>query len=236
MPPEARRVLIVAPMRSELRPLVRLARAGRREVDGVAVHRGDRPGAELLLAGLGIGPDRARQRAASLLEALRPDRVVVCGVAGALGDGVAVGTVVAADAVVDLDSGRRYQATVSTQPEGTVRATIGTTARLVTDSERLEGFAAQGVLAIDMETAAVAEVCTSAGTPWSAYRGISDQAGDGTVDPSLLGLLDGEGRIKTAAAARLVLTRPGRLAPLVRLGRHSSLAAAGAARAALVVD
>ena len=46
-----------------------------------------------------------------------------------------------------------------------------------------------GVIAVDMETAAVAAVCARLGVPWSAYRGISDRLVEGIVDEAIAGLV-----------------------------------------------
>ena len=49
-------------------------------------------------------------------------------------------------------------------------------------------MAAQGVVAVDMETAAVAAVCEAAACPWSVFRGISDYAGEGLVDDAIFAM------------------------------------------------
>ena len=89
------------------------------------------------------------------------------------------------------------------------------------------------MVAIDMETAAIASVCEQRGTPWSVFRAISDRADDGTTDAAILALADSDGNPNLAAVARFVLTRPQRIPQLVRLARGVQAATRAAASAAV---
>jgi hypothetical protein len=89
------------------------------------------------------------------------------------------------------------------------------------------------VLAIDMETAAVAAVCERRGRPWSVFRALSDRAGDPLVGADVLALAGEDGEPDLAAVFRFLLRRPWRLPLLVRLGRDSSRATRAAAAAAV---
>jgi adenosylhomocysteine nucleosidase len=89
----------------------------------------------------------------------------------------------------------------------------------------------QGVVALDMETGAVAAVCTERGCAWSVIRSISDMATD-HPDDAVLGLAKPDGSPDAGAAAKFLLTHPGRIPKLVRLARGAKLAATNAARAA----
>jgi hypothetical protein len=84
-----------------------------------------------------------------------------------------------------------------------------------------------------MESSAVGEVCGRLGYRWSVFRSISDNAGDGAVDESVLGLLRKNGSVDVRAAIRLILMHPGRLPRLARLAKDSSIAARAAAKAAI---
>ena len=46
----------------------------------------------------------------------------------------------------------------------------------------LPALIAQGVVSLDMETAAIGECCEKRNVPWSVFRTISDRASDGSVD------------------------------------------------------
>jgi hypothetical protein len=102
----------------------------------------------------------------------------------------------------------------------------------MTDEGTLAGLVARGVVALDMETAAVARVCESRGVPWSVVRTISDRVADGLVGPELLELTGPEGGSNWPAVGRYVLARPSRLVGLMRLGLDSWRAASRAAKVA----
>jgi adenosylhomocysteine nucleosidase len=89
------------------------------------------------------------------------------------------------------------------------------------------------VVALDMETAAVAKVCDEHDVPWSVVRAISDRAGDGTVDGETVGLTHPDGRPNVSAVARYLVRHPDALPRLVRLGKGAKLAAARAAETAI---
>jgi hypothetical protein len=89
---------------------------------------------------------------------------------------------------------------------------------------------ADGFIAVDMETSAVAAVCEKRGVPWSAVRAISDLVG---VTPGdVIDLANPDGTPNIGASLKYLVTKPGRIPYLVRLGRDSVRAANGAAASA----
>ncbi len=223
------RVAVLAPMRPELRPLVRplsLRRAGSGALYGGAVGR-----TEIVAAVTGIGPAAAARATERVLDGGAIDRVVVVGIAGGIGAGVAIGDLVVPELVLDLATGALHRPT----PLGDAapRGTLATAEGLITDPAVFARLELRGVRAIDMETAAVAAVCARCGCPWSVFRAISDRAGDPRIDAAVLGLAGPEGEPNLPALARFVLTRPWRLPQLVPLARGMRLAADTAAGAAL---
>jgi adenosylhomocysteine nucleosidase len=227
-PDAARCIAILAPMSGELRPLRRSLPLRRDErglytaaVSGLRVVAG--------LAGVGT---RAAERAAErVLAAERVDHLVVIGVAGGIGPSVAIGDLVVPERVLDLASGaeRRPAPLGGVAPRGTLVTHDG----LLEDRDAFARLAAQGAVAIDMETSAVALVCERHGCAWSVFRGISDRADDGTIDAAIAGLAGPDGRADLRALARLLLARPGRIPQLARLARSMPRAARVAAEAAL---
>ena len=220
-------------MRSELRPVVRALSARRDRSAGALLYRARRHGREVVAAPLGVGPAAARRTTAALLDRLGPgvEHVVVSGIAGGLGPAATVGTVLVPEVVLDLDSGRELRPA----PLGARRpaGTVATTAELIVDPGRVHGLAARGVTALDMETAGVGAVCDERGIPWTAFRAISDRPDGGLVDGSVFSLLNEDGTTNGPAAARFVLSHPGRLPGLVRLARDSAAGCRLAARAAV---
>lgn len=228
--PDVRRVAILAPMRPELRPVVRVLGLRRGGGDLPDLHRGTRGGLEVFAATTGIGMGPAARVAERLLDRGPFERVLVVGIAGGIGPGVTVGDLVVPELVVDLASGAEHRP--SPLGEGVPRGVLATSDELVVDREAVARLERRGVVAVDMETAAIAAVCERRGCAWSVFRGISDRADDGSVDPAILALAGPDGDGDPAAVARFVLTRPWRIPRLVRLARGMRAAADVAARAA----
>jgi adenosylhomocysteine nucleosidase len=229
-----RRVAILAPMHPELRPLRRPFSLRRIDSADGALFTGALGELEVIAAIAGIGTHAAARTTERLLDRAKVDHLVVVGIAGAIAASLGIGDLVVPERVLDLASGREYRPT----PLGSVpaRGTLATSDVLVTQPDALARLEREGVVAIDMETAAIATVCERRSVAWSVFRAISDRAGAGPLDPEILRLAGPEGRPAPLALARFLLSQPWRVAQLFRLGRDSrraTRAAAGAARAAL---
>lgn len=223
-------VAILAPMRSELRPLVRAlslrpSGSGDRRLLRTAIGR-----AEIVATTTGIGTRAAAGRAKELLDLGPVDRLVVVGIAGGIGPSVGIGDLVVPDLVIDLRTGAEYRPSVlgTTEPRGT----LATSDDLLKDRADIARLERQGVIAVDMETAAIAAVCESRRCPWSVFRAISDRADDWSTDQAVFDLAGPGGEPDLVAVVRFVLTRPGRVPQLSRLARGLSIAAKVAASAA----
>jgi nucleoside phosphorylase len=169
----------------------------------------------------GVGPAHSARVAAALVAAVRPDHLVVAGVAGGLAPDLAVGDVVVPAVVRDLDTGETWSA----HGLGGLRLN----GELVTSGalhgwDVLEAEARAGTLAVDMETSAIAAVCERAGVPWTAIRGLSDVVRDGTVDAATLDLVREDGATDLGAVVRHLVRRPGHLRTLATMGRDSGRA------------
>jgi adenosylhomocysteine nucleosidase len=224
------RVAILAPMRSELRPLVKALglhrRAGDPAVSSVVV--GD---TEIVATLTGIGTKLAAEATERIIAGYQPERVVVSGIAGALDGTVPIGQVLVPEVVVDGATGAEHRPSPlgDIEPHGR----IWTSDELVLDEPRLARLRADGVVALDMETSAIGAVAERHGTPWSVFRAISDRATDGLVSEALLGLAKSDGSANVVAATRYLLTHFWQLPRLARLARDSNTAATAAARAAV---
>jgi len=225
------RALLMAPMTSELKPLVRYARAVRFERDGVRAFHARLGPVQVVMTQAGVGPAVARAATARALEAFPSDHVVVCGIAGGLDPALPVGSVMIPEVVLDLASGQRYTAAAL---GATTRAgTIGVADHLITDPGRLEELRDDGVAALEMESSGVAAACEAVGVPWSTVRVIGDRPDEGLTDDAVMSFLRPDGTADAPAAIRFLLSHPARIPGLMRLGRDSSKAAAAAARTAL---
>jgi nucleoside phosphorylase len=227
----ARRVGVLAPMRHELRPLVRPLSLRRIGPGADAVYEGAVGRTRVVATITRMGTLAAAQAAERVLAAGEIDHMLVVGIAGGIGASVQIGDLVVPERVLDLASSAEHR------PAGlggaAPRGTLATADGLIVDPAFFEQLAQRGVIAIDMETSAVAAVCERRGCPWSVYRAISDRAGDPGVDAAVFGLATPDGGPDLAAIARFVLTRPWRLPELVKLGRDMRIATQVAADAAV---
>jgi adenosylhomocysteine nucleosidase len=217
------RVGLLAPMPSEFQPLAKALSLQRTD----AGWTGTSGSIALVAAKTGIGTRRAADAAERLLDRSEVDHVMVVGIAGGIGASK-VGDVIFPAVVVDKASGTEYRPTSlgGIEPSG----------RLVTHDDfdmqpaERDALVADGFVAVDMETAAVADVCERRGVPWSAVRSISDLVG---VTPGdVIGLANADGTPNVGASIRYLVTKPWRIPRLVRLGLDARGAANGAADAA----
>jgi adenosylhomocysteine nucleosidase len=235
--PATRKVVVLAPMPLEMEAITRafglepvndaaeshwIGRLGRSEV--TAVH-------------IGMGPGLTRIALERLLDKSSPDHlavdlVIVAGICGGLDPKREVGTLINPELVVDQTSGRAYRH----DPPGD-RPLFGklvTTENATLDVSMSNRFFEDGYVGVDMETAAVAEVCEKYGIPWSAYRCIGDRYFDGFLDERVLAMTNPDGSGNVAELERLLAEDPEFGKKLDRLARDTSRAARLAAEAAVL--
>jgi nucleoside phosphorylase len=221
-------------MRLELRPLVRpLSLSRQRSGDG-AVLSGAVGRVEVIATTTGIRTRAAARTAERVLDSTSIDHLIVVGIAEAIGPSVDIGDLVVPDLVIDLSTGTEHRPTLLdfTAPRGT----LVTSDELLVNLDKVVRLERQGVIAIDMETAAIAAVCEDRHCPWSVFRAISDRADDGSTDPAVFALAGPDGSPNFPALARFVMSKPWRLPELARLARgikHATNTASSAAVSAL---
>ena len=178
----------------------------------------------------GIGIDLATRAVGRMLDRSEVDHVVVVGIAGGIGPSVAIGDLVVPRVVTDFPERRSY----TPAPLGDLEPSgeIVSSDEYGYPPDTLAAFIDSGVVAVDMETVAVAAACEARGVPWSAVRAISDRADDDTVDSATLTMVNPDGSPKVGAALGYVLCHPGKVPGLVKLARDATAAATTAARAA----
>jgi len=204
----ASRLAIVAAMHEELAAVLALMPdESRQSAAGREFWVGHLHGHEVVAVLSRIGKVAAATTAAVLLERFGVGRIVFTGVAGGLGPGVEVGHVVVADRFLqhDLDASPifpkyevplygtsqfRADAALSDRlAAAAARALPGTPVHrgLIVSGDRFvsttgESRALQSALpqalAVEMEGAAIAQVCHDYGIPFAAVRTISDRADD----------------------------------------------------------
>lgn len=194
---------VIAPMPSELRPFVQGAGLERSGDRFVGVVGEHR----VVAVTCGVGMERAARTAEQLVANDRVHRVIV----------------------IDGASGAEYR------PDhwgpGEPQGRIATFDEFEAEMEVMGDLQREGVTAVDMETAAVLQMCDARGVPCSVFRAISDDATDGSVDAATAAMLHPDGTPDVNAALRYMLRRPWRIPRLVRLGLDSRRAARAAAEA-----
>jgi adenosylhomocysteine nucleosidase len=213
-------------MQTELEPLVRqLSLVG--EGDSFVGRLGD---VEIVAMLTNIGMSAAAVATRRMIER-GVDWVMVVGIAGGIDRGVPIGDVIVPEIVLDRASGERFEP--HRLDDSTPRGTLSCGDDLILDPEHLEALAAEGVVAVDMETAAVAAVCEQHECRWSVFRAISDHPAEGLIDDGLFALTGPDGTADRDALARYLEEKPGRIDALTRLAHDTARATEAAATAAV---
>jgi adenosylhomocysteine nucleosidase len=224
-------IAFVCAMPMELSPLVKKLSLHKTEIDGVEVHRGTLDGREVVAIVTGMGTKLATEATERLLDATLVERVVVVGITGAVENETPIGTLILPEVVVNSATGREYRP--QRMGDGEPHGKMWTGDELLTDPDVIAGLRAQGVVSLDMETAAIADSCERRGIPWSVFRVISDRATDGSIDEEVFRLSNQDGTPNGRAVAAYFAKHPGRIPRMARLARGAKLATKTAADAAI---
>lgn len=223
------KVAILAPMRQELAPIVTTMSLESAPVGDVVMKVGRVGDVEVVATTTGIGMGPARETTERVLAGTGADHVMVVGIAGGVGPSVAIGDLVFPSVVVDRSTGNEYEPAHLGAPEA--RGTIVSSDDFLVQPGMVAQLVEQGVIALDMETGAVAAVCTERGVRWSVIRSISDMATD-HPDDSVLKMANPDGSANGREVAKFLLTKPWRIPKLAKLAQGSRVACTNAARAA----
>jgi adenosylhomocysteine nucleosidase len=192
-------------------------------------------GEHVLLVVSGIGPDRAQQAAAALLE--RGARALLSfGVAGGLDPSLRPGALVVATETIGergerltTDGAWRARASerlaeplsgIAGRPIArVVVAPIAESACVVHDpAEKRRLAQSSGAAAVDMESAALARCAARAGLPYLALRAVCDSA-DMPIPVSAKIAVDGSGRLRLARLLLALIPRPLESFSLIQVDR-----------------
>jgi nucleoside phosphorylase len=230
-PSAARAIAFVCAMPMELKPLAKKLALRKTILGGVDVRAGSVAGREVVAIATGMGTDLATKATERLLEAVDVERVVVFGITGAVENDTAIGTLILPEVVVDAATGRQHRP--EPLADGTPHGKMWTTNDINTDLDFIAGLRAQGVVSLDMETAAIAQACEQRDIPWSVFRTISDRATDGSVDEEIFHLSNQDGTPNPIAVLRYFLLHPQRIPRMARLAKGALRATEAAADAAI---
>jgi adenosylhomocysteine nucleosidase len=153
------------------------------------------------------------------------------GICGGLDPAIGVGTLINPEVIVDNTSGTEFHHRPPI--DDPLAGKLMTMEAATLDHERSRRFFADGFVAVDMESAAVAAVCEAHGCPWSIYRCIGDRYFDGLLDERVIAATNQDGSGDMAEITRLIEADPQIAKNLDRLRRETSHAAKLAAEAAV---
>jgi nucleoside phosphorylase len=224
-------VAILAPMRPELKAVVKAGRLEKAAAESLFSHHG-LVGQWSVSAGLiGIGPAAASTSTERMLQEGPFDHVMVVGIAGGLDPELTIGSLLVPSRVRLHPDGPEFLS--RPLPPRTAVGGLMTTDGLFSDEAVWRPILEAGFGAVDMEASAVAAACEANGVSWSIYRGISDRPDEHIVDQAVFGLSKPDGSADMAAVAKYVARDPRRVKALAHLNRCMELAAAVAAEAAM---
>ena len=214
---------LICAMPMELTPLVKklgLTKDGPRRVG---------PGVVAIYTGMGT--ELATKSTEALFAAV-PDiaRVVVFGITGAVDNEIEIGALIVPEVVRNSETGEDFKPHGS---NGHVAKGIMWTTNKITPGHELPPLIAQGVVSLDMETAAIAKCCEERGVPWEVYRTISDRASDGQITEEVFKLSNQDGSPNMGRVLKFFARHPGKILPMVKLARGAMLATNNAADAAI---
>jgi adenosylhomocysteine nucleosidase len=159
----------------------------------------------------------------------RPRALVSAGFAGALQPGFRIGDIILATEVAD-PLGNRWPTTWpgkcssgGSRPDFRRGRVLSAPHLVASSGEKLALGKQHDAVAVDMETATVARLCSGHDVPFGCVRAISDEVQTG-LSPRLLSLLAGE-RVSPLRVLAALATTPTLSGDLWRLARHTRQAA-----------
>ncbi len=226
-----RPIAFVCAMPMELAPLTRDLGLVETEIDGELFHTGRVGERDVVGIVTGMGTRLAGDGVERLLDAFDVDHVLVVGIAGAGVGDAPIGTLVLPEVVVHGPSGREHRPTRLGDADHAGH--MWTNDELITELEDLAALHERGVVALDMETAAIAHACEQRGVPWSVFRAISDRSTDGLIDAEVFAMSNLDNTPNVEAITAYFEQHPEAAARLEQMGADAVLAADTAAAAAI---
>jgi adenosylhomocysteine nucleosidase len=218
-------------MPMEIAPLKRKLSLERTVIDSIDVYTGSLGDRPVVAVVTGIGSVLAADGVEHLIRTIDVEHVVVVGIAGAVDDETPIGTVVVPKIVVNGATGAAYEPLQMGGEDP--RGTMWTSDELITNLDVVAQLRVNGVIALDMETAIIAEICQRRNIPWSVFRAISDRATEASLDDEVFNLIHPDGTYNLKQLVAFVVKHPGRLPALARLARNAKMAAERAATVAI---
>jgi adenosylhomocysteine nucleosidase len=178
------------------------------------------------LAVSGIGYEAAQAAARALVEA-GVSALMTFGMAGGLDPGLKAGSIVLPTELISPSGVRfitcrawreRIAAAVSSSRAVSEGNLLTSTSAIGSLAAKAAAYKSSGAVAVDMESAAVAEVAAAARLPFIAVRVIVDTAAD--VLPRAVVAASRAGRVQMGRLIAGLLFAPGQIQPLIRLSQR----------------
>ncbi len=226
-----KRLAFICAMPMEVVPLKRKLSLEKTAIGSLEVYAGSLGERPVVAIVTGIGGVLATQGVERLVEAMDIEEVVVVGITGAVDNETPIGTLILPAVVVHGTTGAEYRP----KKFGGVnpRGKMWTSDELITDLDVIARLRTDGVIALDMETAAIAEICQRRNVPWSVFRAVSDRATEVSLDDEVFHLINRDGTYNVKKICTFFVKYPGRLPALLRIAKDAKLAAEHAAAAAV---
>jgi len=186
-------------------------------------------GVDVVATTVGVGTRRAAETAERLLQTVSVPLVVVVGIAGATAPHLQIADVVVPESAIHGPGGTSHTSSTSVAALDR-KGAIHTHDELLVDIDAVRALHRQGVVAVDMETGAIAAVCERHGVEWTAFRAVSDTV-DSPPDKDVMTMLNSDGSLAVGGAVRFIIRKPYRIPHLVMLARNSAKACNAAAAA-----
>ncbi|MEE9602453.1 MAG: hypothetical protein V3V75_04045 [Thermoguttaceae bacterium] len=195
--------------------------------DGFVVHRGNIGQRRVAAVISGAGPKAAARATEAVITGHQPKWIISAGFAGGLDPKLRRQDVLMADGVTD-SRGNRLTIDVHIDPAAMAKTPGVHVGRLLSGDtvirmprEKHAAGKRHEAVAVDMETFAVAEVCSRRGVRFLSVRVITDTA-DESLPKEVEGLLTQKsGPARLGAAAGAILRRPSSLADMYRLKENA---------------
>jgi adenosylhomocysteine nucleosidase len=176
-------------------------------------------GEEIRIAHLGVGPAAASSSVQRLLAEESPRAIICAGFAGGLDARVRTGDLVVADNFSSPMLRARAQALAGEKPHRFFGSLVTRDLPVETTEAKAALAVETGALAVDMETAPVAEACRAAGVPLLAVRAISDEAGTPLPVPFAEWFDLGRQRPRIWTLLKYLARHPGQVSPFASFVR-----------------
>ncbi|MCA9073860.1 MAG: 5'-methylthioadenosine nucleosidase [Planctomycetaceae bacterium] len=214
---------LVCALKLEVVPLLERCDRVRKYTGGEFVFRGGLTGEDydirVVIVEAGTGQERAARATQALIDAHTPNWILSVGFSGALTPELKIGDIVTANSVVDMTGDElkvdvRMTADVERGWHVGRIVTADEIVRTVAEKERLARQTE--ALAVDLESLAVARLCSAAKMRFLAVRAISDELSE-DLPPEVLSVFGGTGSLRAGAIAGALWKRPGSAKDMWRL-------------------